>query len=89
MEPRVLIVAFGVSEVSTLTSISASSLIILPSSFTGNVIVPSSETSAFTLHFAPRSKFVVVNHTRPSFASIKTFCKIGMVFLVPTTLITN
>ena len=59
-DPRVLMVAFGVSEVSTLTSISANSLIIRPNSLTGKVTEPPSSTSAFTEHLAPKSKLVVV-----------------------------
>ena len=61
-----LVWSFVVSDVSTLTSISASSLTILPISLTGRVIEPFSETSALREHLAPRSKFVVVNLTKPS-----------------------
>ena len=82
-------VALGEPVDETLTSISASSLTIRSSSLTGRVTDPTSSTSAVTEHFIPRSKLVVDNDTLPSFASIRTFCKIGIVFLDPTTLDTS
>ncbi len=72
-EPLVVMVAFGSPPVSTLTSISASWRIMLPSSLTGKVTAPGSVTSALMEHLAPKSRFVVVKDTLPSSASIKTF----------------
>ena len=89
MDPRVEMVAFGLPVEDTLTSISANSRTILNNSFTGSVTEPVSSTSAETVHFIPRSKFVVDKDMAPSLVSIKTFCKMGIVFREPTTLETS
>jgi hypothetical protein len=55
--------------------------------FAGKVIAPSEVTFALTLHRIPRSRFIVVNATSLSAASIKTLLKLGIVSLVETTFI--
>ncbi len=56
--------------------------------FTGRVIRPGEETAALMRQQMPRSRLVVVKVTVSPSASMSTFCRIGMVARLPTTLVT-